>query len=68
MAKASSTEQDETRLQKKVQARLTGEDRPKANPALRALRKRLKRAQRKRRAHEARVLRAKTSDADKAAG
>jgi len=50
MAKKTATESDETRLKKKVAAKLTNHKNPKEDEALRSLRKRLRRAQRKRRA------------------
>jgi ribosomal protein L18E len=50
MAKKTATESDETRLKKKVAAKLTDHKNPKEDEALRSLRKRLRRAQRKRRA------------------
>lgn len=59
MAKANPAEQDESKLQKKVQAKLTGHENPEGDAALRSLRKRLKRTQRRRRAVAARALRAK---------
>ncbi|MFO0774158.1 MAG: hypothetical protein U0172_05795 [Nitrospiraceae bacterium] len=66
MAKAHTTpEQDEARLQKKVQSSLKDQDKAKGNPAVRSLRKRLKRTQRKRRALAARNLRAKGNTGEK---
>lgn len=65
MAKANPAEQDETRLQKKVQSKLKGHDNPKGDTALRDLRKRLKRTQRKRRALAARERRAKGNTGEK---
>lgn len=50
MAKKKSAESDETRLKKKVTAKLAGHENPEGDATLRALRKRLKREQRKRRA------------------
>ncbi len=50
MAKKKSVESDESRLKKKIAAKLAGHDNPEGDPAIRALRKRLKREQRKRRA------------------
>lgn len=50
MAKKTTAESDETRLKKKVTAKLTGHKSPEGDSALRALRKHLKRTQRKRRA------------------
>ena len=50
MAINTATESDETRLKKKVAAKLTGHKNPKEDEALRSLRKRLRRTQRKRRA------------------
>ncbi|MGH7147337.1 MAG: hypothetical protein ACREIJ_05475 [Nitrospiraceae bacterium] len=50
MAKNTAGESDETRLKKKVAARVTDHKSPKEDEALRSLKKRLKRAQRKRRA------------------
>lgn len=49
MAK-KAVESDESRLKKKVAAKLAGHGNPEGDAALRALRKRLKREQRKRRA------------------
>lgn len=49
MAKKTAGESDETRLKKKVTAKLTGNENPKVDEALRSLRKRLRRTQRKRR-------------------
>ncbi len=65
MAKVSPAEQDETRLQKKVQTKLAGHENPEADAPLRGLRKRLKRTQRKRRALAARQLRAKGKAGEK---
>ena len=50
MAKKTASESDETRLKKKVAAKLTDHKNPKEDEALRSLRKRLRRTQRKRRA------------------
>jgi hypothetical protein len=50
MAKKTVTESDETRLKKKVAAKLADHKNSKEDTALRSLRKRLRRAQRKRRA------------------
>jgi len=50
MAKKAVTESDETRLKKKVAAKLADHKNSKEDKALRSLRKRLRRAQRKRRA------------------
>ncbi|MBA5865071.1 MAG: hypothetical protein GDA67_00060 [Nitrospira sp. CR1.3] len=50
MGKIQAAESDETRLKKKVVAKLQGHNNPEGDAALRALRKRLKREQRKRRA------------------
>ena len=50
MAKKTATESDETRLKKKVAAKLTDHKNPKEDEALRSLKKRLRRTQRKRRA------------------
>jgi len=49
MAKKTAGESDETRLKKKVAAKLADNKSPKEDEALRALRKRLRRTQRKRR-------------------
>jgi hypothetical protein len=49
MAKKAA-ESDESRLKKKVAAKLAGHGNPEGDAALRALRKRLKREQRRRRA------------------
>jgi len=50
MAKKTAGESDETRLKKKVAAKLTDHKNPKEDEALRSLKKRLRRTQRKRRA------------------
>jgi hypothetical protein len=50
MAKKTVSESDETRLKKKVAAKLADPKNPKEDEALRSLRKRLRRTQRKRRA------------------
>ena len=50
MAKKTASESDETRLKRKVAAKLTGHKNPEEDEALRSLRKRLRRTQRKRRA------------------
>jgi len=50
MAKKTESESDETRLKKKVAAKLTDHKNPKEDEALRSLKKRLRRTQRKRRA------------------
>ncbi len=50
MVKKTASESDETRLKKKVVAKLTDHKNPKEDEALRSLRKRLRRTQRKRRA------------------
>ena len=49
MAKKTASESDETRLKKKVAAKLTGQKDAKVDEALRSLKKRLRRTQRKRR-------------------
>ena len=64
MAKKTATESDETRLKKKVAAKLTDQKNHKEDEALRSLRKRLRRAQRKRRAL---ALRKKNSASKKTA-
>jgi len=64
MAKKTASESDETRLKKKLAAKLTDHKTPKEDKALRALRKRLRRAQRKRRAL---ALRKKNSATQKTA-
>ena len=64
MAKKTATESDETRLKKKVAAKLTDHKNPKEDESLRSLRKRLRRIQRKRRAL---ALRKKNSASKKAA-
>jgi len=64
MAKKTATESDETRLKKKVAAKLTDHKNPKEDKALRSLRKRLRRTQRKRRAL---ALRKKNSASKKTA-
>jgi len=63
MAK-KGTESDESRLKKKVTAKLNGHNGSEGDAALRALRKRLKREQRKRRM---RALRKKHAGANKPA-
>ncbi len=68
MAKAKPAEQDEAKLQKKVQTKLAGHKNPEGDAAVRSLRKRLKRAQRKRRSLAARVLRAKGAAGAEAKG
>jgi hypothetical protein len=50
MTKKNASESDETRLKKKVAAKLTDHKNPKEDEALRSLKKRLRRTQRKRRA------------------
>jgi hypothetical protein len=50
MAKKTASESDETRLKKKISAKVTDHKNPEAYEALRSLKKRLKRTQRKRRA------------------
>jgi hypothetical protein len=64
MAKQTASESDETRLKKKVAAKLTDHKDPQSNDALRSLKKRLRRTQRKRRAL---VLRKKNSASQKTA-
>jgi hypothetical protein len=64
MAKKTATESDETRLKKKVAAKLTDNKNPKEDETLRSLRKRLRRTQRKRRAL---ALRKKNSASKKTA-
>jgi hypothetical protein len=64
MAKKTATESDETRLKKKVAAKLTDHKNHKEDEALRSLRKRLRRTQRKRRAL---ALRKKNSASKKTA-
>jgi hypothetical protein len=49
MAKKTASESDETRLKKKVAAKLADNKSPKEDEALRSLQKRLRRVQRKRR-------------------
>jgi len=49
MAKKTAGESDETRLKKKVAAKLAENKSPKEDAALRSLQKRLRRTQRKRR-------------------
>jgi hypothetical protein len=49
MAKKTTSESDETRLKKKVAAKLIDHKNPEEYEALRSLRKRLRRTQRKRR-------------------
>ena len=64
MAKKTASESDETRLKKKVAAKLTDHKRSKEDEALRSLQKRLRRTQRKRRAL---ALRKKNSASKKTA-
>ena len=64
MAKKTAGESDETRLKKKVAARVTDHKGPKEDEALRSLKKRLRRTQRKRRAI---ALRKKNSASKKTA-
>jgi hypothetical protein len=64
MAKKTASESDETRLKKKVAAKLAENKSHKGDEALRSLQKRLRRAQRKRRAV---ALRKKNSASQKAA-
>jgi len=64
MAKKTTSESDETRLKKKVAAKLAGHKNLKEDEALRSLRKRLRRTQRKRRAL---ALRKKNSASKKTA-
>ncbi|GKS57712.1 hypothetical protein YTPLAS18_12390 [Nitrospira sp.] len=68
MAKLSPMEQDEARLKKKVRAQLAGHENAEGDPALRALRKRLRRAQRKRRIQASRALKGKGAGAEKTGG
>jgi hypothetical protein len=64
MAKKTASESDETRLKKKVAAKLADNKHSKEDEALRSLQKRLRRAQRKRRAL---ALRKKNSASQKTA-
>jgi hypothetical protein len=64
MAKKTTSESDETRLKKKVAAKLADHKNLKEDEALRSLRKRLRRTQRKRRAL---ALRKKNSASKKTA-
>ena len=64
MAKKTARESDETRLKKKVAAKLADNKSPKEDEALRSLQKRLRRTQRKRRAL---ALRKKNSASKKTA-
>jgi hypothetical protein len=64
MAKKTASEPDETRLKKKVAAKLADHKSPKEDEALRSLQKRLRRTQRKRRAL---ALRKKNSASKKTA-
>jgi hypothetical protein len=50
MAKAQRAESDEARLKQNIAKKLANHANPEADPAMRSLRKRLKREQRKRRA------------------
>jgi hypothetical protein len=64
MVKQTASESDETRLKKKVAAKLADNKSPKEDEALRSLQKRLRRTQRKRRAL---ALRKKNSASKKTA-
>ena len=64
MTKKTAGESDETRLKKKVAAKLADNKSPKEDEALRSLQKRLRRTQRKRRAL---ALRKKNSASKKTA-
>jgi hypothetical protein len=64
MAKNTASESDETRLKKKVAAKVAENKSPKEDEALRSLQKRLRRVQRKRRAL---ALRKKNSASQKTA-
>jgi hypothetical protein len=64
MAKKTASESDETRLKKKVAAKVAENKSPKEDEALRSLQKRLRRVQRKRRAL---ALRKKNSASQKTA-
>ena len=64
MAKKTASESDETRLKKKVAAKLADHKSSKGDGALRSLQKRLRRTQRKRRAL---ALRKKNSASKKTA-
>ena len=64
MAKKTASESDETRLKKKVAAKVAENKSSKEDEALRSLQKRLRRAQRKRRAL---ALRKKNSASQKTA-
>ncbi len=64
MAKKTTDESDETRLKKKVAAKLTDHKSSKEDEALRSLQKRLRRTQRKRRSL---ALRKKNSASKKTA-
>ncbi len=64
MAKKTASESDETRLKKKVAAKVAENKSPKEDEALRSLQKRLRRVQRKRRAV---ALRKKNSTSQKTA-
>ena len=55
MAKKTASESDETRLKKKVAAKVAENKSPKEDEALRSLQKRLRRAQRKRQIGRAHV-------------
>jgi hypothetical protein len=67
MAKKTAAESEEVRLKKKVSAMCAGHTNPEGDPALRALRKRLKREQRKRRALAVRKKHAAGSKSEAAA-
>ena len=64
MVKQSTSESDETRLKKKIAATMNEEQESAGGPALRSLRKRLKRVQRKRRAVSSRKKQASGKPAE----
>jgi hypothetical protein len=64
MAKKATGDSDEMRLKKKIQGRQTDSAASNGDPALRTLRKRLKRTQRKRRALAQRKRHAAGSQAE----
>ncbi len=67
MAKKTTGESEETRLKKKVAAKLAGHANPEGDVAMRSLRKRLKREQRRRRALALRKKHAAGSKGESAA-
>lgn len=66
MAKKRAVEPEESKLKKKIAAKLTDHKNPKGDTALRSLKKRLKREQRRRRALAQRKKQAAGSKAEAA--